>query len=227
MTRFELLILDLDGTLYSSTRTTLGAVERAVSDLNERHGLDVPVPDEETILAGIGKTRGEFARAVFPELDEAYHDDIDELIWKWENALISRGLGALYPGVVPALEDLAGRGYRLAIATNAGTGYMDRILDTYELRRHFDDIRCAGSENTTDKALLIRRILDELDAAAQEAVMIGDRASDIDAARRAGTASIGCTWGFGSEEELAGADRIARTMCDLAPLLESWEREET
>jgi len=221
--RFDLVILDLDGTLYSSTRTTLGAVERAVRDLNERHGLDVPVPDDATILGGIGSTRKDFARAVFPDLDDVYYEDVDALIWKWEDALICQGLGALYPGVVETLGALARSGYRLAVATNAGAGYMDQVLDVFELRRFFDDVRCAGREGTNDKARLIARILERLDVRPSRAVMVGDRGTDIDAARRSGTGSIACTWGFGSEAELTRADRTAREMLELVPIIESWE----
>ncbi|MBD3368464.1 MAG: HAD hydrolase-like protein [Candidatus Eisenbacteria bacterium] len=225
MRRFDLVILDLDGTLYSSTRTTLGAVERAVNELNERHGLDLSVPDEATVLGGVGRTRDEFARVVLPDLDESLYDELDELIWKWENALISRGLGSLYDGARDALEGLEKKGYELAVATNAGADYMDHILDIFDLRRYFSAIRCAGCENTTDKAHLIRRILEELDTDPERSVMVGDRASDVDAAQRCGTASVGCTWGFGSRAELEAADRVADCLGELVTIIETWDGE--
>ena len=208
MGTIDLVILDLDGTLYSSTATTLGAVERAVGDLNERHGLDFPRPSDELILSGVGLTRREFAATVFPELPERYHEEIDELVWHWERELVQNGRGSLYPGAIDALESLSSDGHRLAVATNAGRGYMNHILDYFEIRRHFAEARCAGQEGTRDKADLIALILDELSVAGERAVMVGDRRSDIDAARRARTFAIGCTWGFGSTAELGGADRL-------------------
>ena len=45
--------------------------------------------------------------------------------------------------------------------------------------------------------------------------MAGDRQSDIDAAHRAGTFAIGCTWGFGSSAELGGADRLIEQFDEL------------
>lgn len=204
----DVVILDLDGTLYSSTATTLGAVERAVRDLNERHGLGFPRPSDELVLSGVGLTRREFAAKVFPDLPERYHEEIDELVWHWEHELVLNGRGSLYPGAVGVLESLSSDGHRLAVATNAGRGYMNHILDYFEIRRYFADARCAGYEGTLDKADLIALILDELSVAAEGAVMVGDRQSDIDAARRAGTFAIGCTWGFASEAELGGADRL-------------------
>lgn len=215
MGAIDLVILDLDGTLYSSTATTLGAVERAVLDLNERHGLGFVRPPDELILSGVGLTRREFARKVFPDLPERYHEEIDELVWRWERELVKNGRGSLYPGAVDVLGVLSSDGHRLAVATNAGRGYMDHILDCFGIRHYFADARCAGQEGTRDKADLIARILDELSATAGRSVMVGDRQSDIDAARRAGTFAIGCTWGFGSGAELEGADRLIERFDEL------------
>lgn len=215
MGAIDLVILDLDGTLYSSTATTLGAVERAVADLNARHGVEFSRPSDELVLSGVGLTRREFARTVFPDLPESYHGEIDELVWRWERELVQNGRGSLYPGAIDALKALTSDGRRLAVATNAGSGYMDHILNYFEIGGYFADARCAGHEGTRDKADLVGLILDELSAEAGRAVMVGDRGTDIDAARRAGTFAIGCSWGFGSEAELAGADRVIGRFEDL------------
>jgi HAD superfamily hydrolase (TIGR01549 family) len=218
----ELVILDLDGTLYSSTATTLGAVERAVSDLNSRHGNVVALPSNEMILSGIGSTREQFARKVFPALSEEHIEEMDDLIWHWERTLVDDGRGSLFPGAIQALEDMRGMGLRLAVATNAGSGYMNHILDYFEVRSFFDDARCAGEERTADKGVLIERILARLSVDAARAVMVGDRLSDIAGARRAGTHAVGCTWGFASRDELTEADRVVDSFADLTRLLTQW-----
>lgn len=221
MRAIDLVILDLDGTLYSSTATTLGAVERALGDLNERHGLDFPRPEDDLILSGVGSTRREFARKVFPALPRRFHEEIDELVWYWERELVAKGRGSLYPGALDTLRTLSADGYTLAVATNAGRGYMNHILDYFEIRRFFADARCAGEEGTLDKAELIERILDTLSVAPERTVMVGDRQSDIDAASRVGAHAIGCTWGFGSDSELRRADRLIDRFEDLLPALEA------
>jgi len=209
------VILDLDGTLYSSSATTLGAVERAVRDLNARHGLDLPRPSNELILSGVGMTRREFAEAVFPDLPERYHEEIDELVWHWERELVTRGRGSLFPGAIDALDDLEAAGCTLAVATNAGTGYMNHILDYFELRPRFAEARCAGAEGTTDKSELLTMITDSLAVGPAGSVMVGDRRSDVEAAGRVGMRAIGCTWGFGTGEELSGADAVIGRFEDL------------
>jgi phosphoglycolate phosphatase len=54
--------------------------------------------------------------------------------------------------------------------------------------------------------------------AAEAAVMVGDRAADIIAAKANGIQSAGVLWGYGSKAELdeAGAGRLCSTPKDLA-----------
>jgi phosphoglycolate phosphatase len=206
--RMDLVILDLDGTLYSSTATTLGAVERAVRDLNERHGLGLSRPSNELILSAVGLTREEFAAKVFPTLPQHHHGEMDDLVWHWERELVTRGRGSLFPGALDALDSLAVGGRRLAVATNAGTGYMNHILDYFGIRERFEAALCAGAEGTRDKSELLDMIMSALSATPDRSVMVGDRMSDVAAARRSGTRAIGCTWGFASRGELESADRV-------------------
>lgn len=222
MRKLALVILDLDGTLYSSRATTLGAVAHAVADLNARHGLGMQTPGEEQILAGVGCTRVEFAKRVFPALPARYHEEIDGLIWHWERELITAGRGSLYPGAREALEDMSRDGFRLAVATNAGRPYMDTILDHFDVRRLFDECRCAGDGAPGDKSDLIRAVVASLGVEASSSVMVGDRRSDIDAAKKAGTLSVGCTWGFGARDELSGADKLVHRFDELPPAVRAW-----
>jgi len=218
----DLVILDLDGTLYSSTATTLGAVDRAVRDLNARHGDVAEMPSNELILSGVGCTREEFARKVFPALSEEYIEEIDDLIWHWERTLVDDGRGSLFPGAVEALEEMRGLGLKLGVATNAGSGYMNHILDFFEVRRFFDEARCAGDENTRHKGELIDIITGNLAVEPGRTAMVGDRRSDIHGAREAGALAVGCTWGFASRDELADADRVVDNFAELTELLRSW-----
>ena len=218
----RLVILDLDGTLYSSTATTLGAVERAVRDFNDKHGSDVAVPTNERVLGAVGSTREQYAARVFPELPETDRGEMNDLIWHWERELVDGGKGCLFPGAVDMLEAVSGDDCLLAVATNAGTGYMHHILDYFDIRKYFSEMRCAGAEGTTDKGELITTILTNLAVLPRQAVMVGDRYTDIDGARSTGTWAVGCTWGFGSKDELSGAHKFAGSFAELTELLRTW-----
>ena len=222
MANIDLVVLDLDGTLYSSTATTLGAVERAVRDLNERHGDVAEPPSDALVLSGVGSTREEFARKVFPALADEYIEEMDDLIWHWERTLVDDGRGALFPGAEKALEEMRSMGLKLGVATNAGTGYMNHILDYFEIRRYFDEARCAGAERTLHKGQLIELIERNLAVETGRTVMVGDRSTDIVGARAAGALAVGCTWGFATRDELSGADRIVENFNELTDVLRTW-----
>jgi phosphoglycolate phosphatase len=54
---------------------------------------------------------------------------------------------------------------------------------------------------------------------AHDAVVVGDRYYDIEAARACGLRAIGVTWGIGDRDELRGADIIVERPAELHPLL--------
>jgi len=220
--RIELVIFDLDGTLYSSTATTVGAVECAVRDMNRRRGLDLPVPGEALILDGVGSTRDDYVARVIPDLPAGLRAEMGDLIWHWEHELIDEGRGSLFPGAIEAMDALAADGELLAVATNAGVAYMNFILDYFSIRRYFSECWCAGEHGTSDKSELIEGILRALAVDASRAVMVGDRESDVAAARAAGTGAVACTWGFAERRELAEADRVIASFDELPELVRTW-----
>jgi phosphoglycolate phosphatase len=72
-----------------------------------------------------------------------------------------------------------------------------------------------------DKVDLLAHLLAREEIPAERAVMIGDRAGDIVAARANGVRSIGVLWGYGSGSELtdAGAGDLCASPGDLAACL--------
>jgi phosphoglycolate phosphatase len=61
-----------------------------------------------------------------------------------------------------------------------------------------------GTRN--DKADLLAHALEVTGEGAADAVMVGDRDHDIDAARANDVSAIAVSWGYGSAEEHTGAD---------------------
>jgi phosphoglycolate phosphatase len=97
--------------------------------------------------------------------------------------------------------------------------YAERIVQHFELSHHFQ--RVYGSDldgRFDDKAELIDYLLASEGVSARQAVMIGDRAADVLAAKANGLRSIGVLWGYGSEQELkdAGADLMFHTPSELS-----------
>ena len=61
---------------------------------------------------------------------------------------------------------------------------------------------------TLAKGALVRLIMERFGVTGGECVLVGDTRSDFVAAKENGIESVGVTWGYGTPEELALADRV-------------------
>ena len=129
---------------------------------------------------------------------------------------------APYPGVVARLEALKAQGDRIYIVTNKRFSATMAIVRKLGWETVFHDFYSAdkykdGPLGKLRKPALLAQAMKEHGAAAADAVMVGDTRLDIEAGRANGLRTIGCTWGYGTREELetAGADEIIDTPASL------------
>ena len=128
----------------------------------------------------------------------------------------------IYEGIPEMLQSARQTGYLSFVATSKPTVYADRIVKYFGLDRHFTGVY--GSElggRFENKADLLAFFLERERFPADVAVMVGDRAADIIAAKNNGIRSVGVLWGYGSEGELtdAGADKLCLTPGELVSCL--------
>jgi phosphoglycolate phosphatase len=93
----------------------------------------------------------------------------------------------IFPGAIECLRELRARGIKLAVVTNARQLSAEATLARFSLTNYFDAI-VGGDRAPTPKphpALLLVAFA-ELGVAASEALMVGDSANDVEAARAAG-----------------------------------------
>ena len=122
----------------------------------------------------------------------------------------------LYAGIADTISALSARGHRLSVVTAKNEPHARKIVASFDFADHFDTIVGATADGRiSHKPQLIGEALARLALDPHECVMIGDRAMDIDGARHHGMRSVGVLWGFGSAEELAGADVLVHSPRDL------------
>jgi phosphoglycolate phosphatase len=102
----------------------------------------------------------------------------------------------------------------LFVATSKAHVFAERIIDHFDLRRHFE--RVFGSEldgTRADKSDLLAYALKTTAVESSHATMIGDRSHDMIGARNNGMKGIGVLYGYGSAQELtaAGASHLCAT----------------
>ncbi len=159
-----------------------------------------PVPREE-FPRYIGPPIDHTFRALIPGIGE---DGVHALVAAFRDRYGRLGYAenTLYDGVPEVLDALRGRSHPCGVCTAKRRDFAERILAMFTLDHRFDfvDGGDVGIAKTDQLAALLRT-----GAIGPDAVMIGDRASDVAAATANGLRAIGVTWGFGSREELEGA----------------------
>lgn len=126
----------------------------------------------------------------------------------------------LYPGIRQVLRQLLEHGHVLGVCTSKPEPTARKVLDFFGLESMFRFV--SGGDVGLDKSSQLERLLDQ-GQVDQRALMIGDRAVDIQAARDNGLHSAGVRWGFGAAGELqqAGASYLLDTPRHLLQWLDS------
>jgi phosphoglycolate phosphatase len=128
-----------------------------------------------------------------------------------------------FEGVESALEDLATRGYRLAVCTNKLEWLSRLLLERLGLSARFAAICGADTFGVAkpDPAIL-RQTVARAGGDVARAVMVGDAGPDVGVARRAGVPVIGVTFGY-TDVPIADLepDRLIDRMSQLPGAVES------
>lgn len=115
----------------------------------------------------------------------------------------------IYDGVIESLEKLASEGSKVVIATAKAHEYAREVVNSTAFAKYISHVYGSELDGTNvEKSDLIKHVLREEKLLASQAIMVGDRHHDINGALANGVASIGVTYGYGSEEELSGATAL-------------------
>jgi phosphoglycolate phosphatase len=217
----EVVAFDMDGTLLDSGDFGVLAVSRAFEVLiagARLPGLRSP-PDPAAIRAQIGKPPDQFYREWLPEDLRGRAPELHARAMEFEREFLRTGLGQLFEGAAEVLDTLKARGLKLMLVSNCSRPYMDWVVETFALEEKLDYRDCVGdkSQPGRNKSTLVAQGLERLRV--RRGVMVGDRHHDAEAARANGLAFIACTYGYGTAEELAGADAHLHDIRELPALL--------
>ncbi len=184
------VIFDLDGTLYETNSSILGAVE----ETRREFGLP-PVPEAE-VSRHIGKTLDSFLAVLFPENKDL--DSVRDAFRLHERTAVKKH-GRLFPGIVSLLEELKQLGFFLTICSNGSESYIGLVLESMEIREYFSEI--VSSKYCSSKGEAVARI-----ASPEEfSIVVGDTIIDLEAAGEARLPAVAVTYGYGVNEDLTKA----------------------
>ena len=214
MTRYDVVLFDLDGTLTDSKIGITKSVQYALSKFNIREdNLDnlesfIGPPLSESFQKHCGFDPGQAQQAV------DFYREYFSTSGIYENEV--------YPGIPDLLADLKRKRKQLIVATSKPTVFANQILSAFNLYQHFTSVIGSHLDGTrTSKIEIIAHALSALERPKENGtVMVGDREHDIIGAQGNAIDSIAVTYGYGSLLELQQAKPtyLAHTVEDIGAL---------
>lgn len=193
---------DFDGTLARTGEDIIAAWKKSLSDL----GRECPRFDE---VFTIGPT---IDKVVYDLFDDASPELVEKVVERFRVNYDESGFPNTipYPGVPEWLDALKSSGAKLYIVTNKRHAPTQKIVKKLGWDSLFDGVWSFDSMPGMRyrKPDLLARLLSEMGISHSDSVMVGDTKGDIDAGSVNGMHTVGVTWGYGSREELVGADEI-------------------
>lgn len=190
MSRYKLVIFDLDGTILDTTEGILLSVNHTI----DKYGI--PKPSNEILLSFIGPP----IQVSFKEIYGFSEEKIQEMAVAFRNCYSSSEYlykAIPYEGVYDLFAYLKDHGYQIAIATYKREDYALRLLRKFHFDDYTDIMFGADNENKLKKKDIIIRCLEKAGVNPEEALMVGDTEHDANGAKSLGMDFVAVTYGFG------------------------------
>lgn len=209
----KLIIFDLDGTLIDS----IPDLTDAVNHMRSTFSLALLSQEEVTSLVGEGAMR--LVEEALPGFNGSDLQKGLECFLDYNLKHIIDKTG-FYPHVTETLDILKDKGYTLAVASNKSELHCKEILRLLQADHYFSSI--LGADSTAERKpspAPIFHLMQQFGVTNSETVMVGDSINDIKAGKSAGVLTIGCTFGYGTSEELKNADGTVSSLLQVVKFL--------
>ena len=192
---------DLDGTLARTGEDIIVAWKAALTAL----GRDLTNFDK---VFKIGPT---LEKVVYEMYDDATPQLVEDVMVRFKALYDGGGFPNTvpYPGVPELLASIKASGGKAYIVTNKRHSATQLIAKKFGWDKVLDGIWSYDTcETKYKKPELLAKLLKDLGIDSKDAVMVGDTKGDVDAGKANGMATIGVTYGYGTPDEVSGADQV-------------------
>lgn len=211
MSKYQVVLFDLDGTLIDTSRGIFNSVRYA----EQKMGFE-PIADED------------LGRFVGPPPVQSYmtnHGVSEEAAREATKYHREYGLkygiyeAEVYPGIVELLQELKSEGIKLGVCTLKRQDVAEKVLEHFGLLPYFDVVVGIDQQESLTKAGTIDIALKSMQREDKEhVVLVGDSVYDAEGATEAGIEFFGVLYGFGMHETQKEY-RIIETVEKLKELL--------
>lgn len=210
------LIFDMDGTLFQTNKILEISLEDAFNQLRAINEWDTATPiDKYREIMGIPLPK--VWETLLPNHSKEIREQTDAYFLERLIENIRSGNGALYPNVKEVFSYLKDNGFSIYIASNGLTDYLKAIVSYYHLDNWITETFSIQQIESLNKSDLVKSIIEKYGIT--NAAVVGDRLSDINAAKDNGLVAIGCNFDFAQEDELSQADIVIDDLIELKTIV--------
>jgi len=215
-----LAVFDLDGTLIDSRRDLADSANAMLAYYG------APPLREESIASMVGCGAGVLVRRVIAAagVDTSVDEALDRFLILYDGRLTSHTRP--YDGVPRMLEDLRVAHVALALLTNKPREQTLRILEAFDLARHFQWI--VGGDGPWPRKPApdaMRFLMEQAASGPGETILIGDSRVDLQTSRNAGVRVCLARYGFGYADlpvgELRGDEALVDRPSEIPGVLDA------
>ncbi|WP_142317433.1 HAD hydrolase-like protein [Bacillus sp. AFS017336] len=208
----QALIFDMDGTLFQTDKILELSLEDTFDHLRLLNlwSSVTPIKKYREIM---GVPLPKVWEALLPEYSMEVREQTDAFFQERLIDNINNGNGALYPNVKEIFAFLKENNYSIYIASNGLTNYLSAIVKYYQIDNWVTETFSIQQIQSLNKSELVKTILKKYEI--MDGAVIGDRLSDINAAKDNNLMAIGCRFDFSQEDELKQADLVIDDLIQL------------
>jgi len=218
------IAFDIDGTIYDCGEIVVDAFQEGAERYTSAYGISLQTPSREDILSVVGLPTDDIFLHLYPGLPGDTHKVLNTLSMECLTRKVRDKGGIVFPGVIDTIRSLHRMGKKLLVASNGKKDYINAILETYGISNCFSHPLFVINGEIKNKTDIVRRYKSCL-SRNDLLIMIGDRTSDLDAARSNGIPFIGCAFGHAGIREIQGERWIARSFTHITNLVGVIEKE--
>ncbi|SIN99913.1 phosphoglycolate phosphatase [Carnobacterium alterfunditum] len=212
----QTIVFDYDGTLQDSTANYITAFKTAYNYLVDNQKAVPKDWKDEEITKWLGYSSKDMWENFMPDLDAEYQIAASKIIGE---TLLKKALAKeaiLYPRVLETLAYLNSKGYNLIFLSNCSNDYMKAHQQAFQLNHYFVDMYCTESFGYIPKYDIFQMFKDQYK---ENFLIVGDRIHDFEIGHYHNIVTIGCNYGFGTEEELQKSDIRINDIQELQEML--------
>ena len=184
---YKLAIFDWDGTLVDSAPKIVRIMAEAARQQN------ISPVDDSAVQSIIGLGLPEALLTLYPNLDDVQRDAIRASYSELFSSDAEEPKA--FVGIPEMIEQLSDDGIILAVATGKSRRGLNREFGLKSFSKYFQASRCADETASKPNPQMVLELLQWAQVEPSQAIVIGDTSYDLEMAHRAGTKSLGVSYG--------------------------------